>query len=150
MMMKISTILFLGMLFAGISNEVNAQHNHGRRNTVDLEFESIPPSDSILEAAPQDVVLRFNEYVRLVKFTLKAESIRSIDINFVFSNDYSRVFIQKLPNLIEAPYYIAEWAALNGEDVIVYGSFTFSFGPDAEKPSTIIESKEFASDPLQR
>lgn len=146
---KMKFVSILGFLYLCISTSAFAQHSHGRRNTVELEYESIPAHDAILTNAPMDMILRFNEYVRLVKLTLKAEDIRTIEIDFQFSNDSSRVFIQELPELDRAAYYTAEWAALNVDNVIVYGFFCFSYGPGARRPTSIIESRVFPSDPFQ-
>ena len=96
------------------------------------------------------MILRFNDYVRLVKWTLKAEDLRNVEIDFKFSNEYNKVFIQDLPQLEHAAYYTAEWAALDANNVIVYGLFCFSFGPNALTPTTIINSRVFSSDPVQR
>lgn len=136
------------LLLYCLSNQAVAQHSHGRRNTVELEYDSIPTHDEILVAAPNDMILRFNEYVRLVKLTLKAEDTRNITINFKFSNEYSKVFIQDLPALDRAEYYTAEWAALNANNVIVYGYFSFSFGPNAKRATSIINSKSFPLKPF--
>lgn len=127
----------------------HAQHSHGRRNTIELQFDTVPAHDEILAQAPEDLMLRFNEYVRLVKLTLKANDITPIDIGFHFSLDYSKVFIQNLPPLEKADYYTAEWAALNADNVIVYGYFCFSFGPDARRPTSIIDAREYAPNPFQ-
>lgn len=140
----------MSLLILCMSSPATAQHSHGRRNTVELEYESVPAHDAILEAAPRDVILRFNEYVQLVKLTLKAEDVRSVEINFQFSNNYSRVFIQSLPELDKAAYYTAEWAALNADNVIVYGFFCFSFGPEARRPTSVIESRVFPDSPILR
>src|SRR5690606_15808298 len=48
-----------------------AQHNHGRRNVLEISYETSPVHDEVLKVAPSDLMLRFNDYVQLVKLTLK-------------------------------------------------------------------------------
>lgn len=131
-----------------VSQSAMAQHNHGRRNTVELEYESIPSHDEVLELAPEDLVLRFNEYVRLVKFTLKVEDREMLDINFNFALNANKVFIQPIPALKSADYYTAEWAVLNADSVLVFGYFCFSFGANARVPTTIINARQFPASPF--
>lgn len=126
-----------------------AQHSHGgRRNTVDFEHETVPAHDEILKRAPEHLILRFSEYVRLVKLTLKAEDLEPINVDFKFTPLANRVFIQEVPKLAKADYYTAEWAALNADNIMIYGYFCFSFGPGAVTPTTIINSRVFPSTPF--
>lgn len=132
-----------------LASNAAAQHSHGRRNTAALEYESIPAHNAVLAHAPEDLVLRFSEYVRMMKFTLKANDTASIALDFKFSMDASRVFIQKLPALPPAAeFYTAEWAALNVDNVIVYGLLRFAVGVDAKNPQTIIDARSFPSAPF--
>lgn len=137
----------LAIFFLFLSQSVYAQHSHGRRNTIEIEHETIPVHDQILEEAPKDLIIRFNEYLRLIKLTLKVGDREMIDIGFQFSPVASRVFIQSLPELADAEYYTAEWAALNADNIMVYGFFCFSFGPDAQAPTSIINSRLIPSGP---
>lgn len=137
----------LVVIFLVLSQGVYAQHSHGRRNTIEIEHDTIPVHDQILEEAPKDLIIRFNDYLRLIKLTLKVEDRQMIDIGFQFSPAASRVFIQSLPELAEAEYYTAEWAALNANNVMVYGFFCFSFGPDAKIPTSIINSRVIPNGP---
>jgi methionine-rich copper-binding protein CopC len=149
-MNRLYSVRFLaGLLLVFLLNEnVQAQHSHGRRNTVELELQTEPYDDQVLELAPEILILRFTEYVSLVKLTLKVEDMEPIDIGFQFSTAFSRVFIQMIPELESAKYYTAEWAALTSENVVAYGSFLFSFGSDAKKPSSIIDSRVFPDSPF--
>lgn len=131
----------LTIFFFFLSQGVYAQHSHGRRNTIEVEHDTLPVHDQVLEVAPSDLIIRFNDYIRLIKLTLKVEDRQMIDIGFQFSPAASRVFIQDLPELAAAEYYTAEWAALNAENVMVYGFFCFSFGPGAKVPTSIISSR---------
>lgn len=137
----------LVIIFLFLSQGVYAQHSHGRRNTIEIEHDTIPVHDQTLEEAPKDLIIRFNDYLRLIKLTLKVEDREMIDIGFQFSPAASRVFIQSLPELDAAEYYTAEWAALNANNVMVYGFFCFSFGPDAKIPTSIINSRVIPTGP---
>lgn len=130
------------------SNDVLAQHSHGRRNTIDFEHETVPAHDQVLKQAPEHLIVRFSEYVRLAKLTLKVEDLEIINVDFQFSPVANRVFIQELPELEKADYYTAEWAALNSGNIIIYGYFCFSFGPGARIPTTIINARVFPSTPF--
>lgn len=138
----------LVMLVILFSESALAQHSHGRRNTIDFEHETVPAHDEILAKAPEHLILRFSEYVRLVKLTLKAEDLKMVGVDFQFTNAANRVFIQEIPELKKAAYYTAEWAALNTDNVMIYGYFCFSFGPGAVTPTTIINSRVFPSTPF--
>jgi len=127
---------------------VLAQHNHGRRNVLAIEYDTAPRHDEVLAEAPRDLLLRFNDYVRLVKLTLKKNDVEPMDIGFQFEPVGNRVFIQELPPLGQADYYTAEWAVLNADNIMIYGFFCFSFGPDAEVPTNIINSRQFPSAPV--
>ncbi len=115
-----------------------AQHSHGRRNTIEIPHDTVPQHDEVLPDAPDNLILRFGEYVRLVKLTLKAEDKDTIDVGFSYNPDVNRVFIQNIPDLPPATYYTAEWAAVNQDNIMVFGFFCFSFGPDAVVPTTVI------------
>lgn len=141
----LSAFFILSLLFA---DNVLAQHSHGRRNTVDFEHETVPAHDQVLKLAPEHLIIRFSEYVRLAKLTLKVEDRETINIDFQFSLVANRVFTQELPELAKADYYTAEWAALNSDNILIYGYFCFSFGPGAIIPTTVINSRVFPSAPF--
>ncbi len=134
---KLLILTFLLLALLG-SELAQAQHSHGRRNTVELSYESMPVHDAVLGTAPENLILRFGEYVRLVKLTLKAEDRDVVDLGFQYRPDASRVFIQDVPALAPATYYTAEWAAINMDNVMVSGFFCFSFGPGAVVPTSVI------------
>jgi len=125
-----------------------AQHNHGRRNVLEISYETSPDHDEVLEVAPSDLMLRFNDYVQLVKLTLKKDDTRLTDIGFQFEPQANRVFIHELPPLEDAEFYTAEWAILNSDGIMVYGFFCFSFGPDAQVPTTILNARQLPSTPV--
>jgi len=137
--------LAIGVL---LSLPVQAQHAHGRRNIVELDIDTEPQHDEVTDVAPQYLILRFTEYVRVMKLTVKADGLRSIDIGFLFTPTPNRVFVQTLPELDFAEFYAVEWAALNAQNILVSGEFLFSFGPQALVPSAIIEAREFPATPF--
>lgn len=141
---------YLVVLLAAVltSQDAQAQHSHGRRNTIEFEYESVPVHDEVLEEAPRDLILRFSEYVRLVKLTLTAEDRVNVPIPFVYDVNASRVFIQEIPELQNADYYTVEWSALNEDNILMFGFFCFSFGPDARVPTSIINAREFPDRPF--
>jgi methionine-rich copper-binding protein CopC len=139
-------VLIISVLL--INGNVQAQHSHGRRNTIEIEHQTVPEHDQVLEHAPEYLILRFSEYMRLVKLTVKVEDMEMIDIGFQFTPISNRVFTQMIPDLEGADYYTAEWAALNSENVMVYGYFCFSFGPDAKIPTSVINARVFPSNPF--
>lgn len=147
-MIKALRLAFVTLLLLLHTESVLAQHNHGRRNVVEIEYDTVPQHDEVLPEAPDDLLLRFNDYVRLIKLTLKKNDMEPLDIGFQFDPIGNRVFIQELPPLEEADYYTAEWAVLNAENIMVYGFFCFSFGPNAEIPTTIIDSRQLPSSPV--
>jgi len=144
-LMKSPCLLLLAAL---ASQELQAQHSHGRRNTIAFDYESVPAHDEVLTEAPTDLILRFSEYVRLVKLTLTAEDRVNVPIPFVYDVTASRVFIQEIPQLQDADYYTAEWSALNADNVLMFGYFCFSFGPDARVPTSIIDARVFPDRPF--
>jgi len=146
--MKEFTLSFVALMLLFDTGAAFAQHNHGRRNVIEIEYETAPRHDEVLKDAPDDLLLRFNDYVRLVKLTLKKNDLELLDIGFQFNPVGNRVFIQQLPPLEKADYYTAEWAVLNADNIMVYGFFCFSFGPDAKVPTTIINSRQFPSSPV--
>ncbi|MCB1650118.1 MAG: copper resistance protein CopC [Pseudomonadales bacterium] len=119
-----------------------AQHVMVLNSNSSVELESQPEDDEVLETAPQELMLRFSTYVRLVKLTMKDPEEKLINIGFIYSSDVSRVFFLDLPELPLAPYYTVEWAAIDPENLMARGSFSFSFGPDAAPPSTLIPEEE--------
>jgi methionine-rich copper-binding protein CopC len=132
------TFLLLAGILLLLHNSAFAQHSHGRRNTIEISYQTVPQHDEVLVEAPDHLILRFGEYVRLAKLTLKAEDRDFVDIGFTYDPDADRVFIQPMPKLAPASYYTAEWAAINADNIMVYGFFCFSFGPGAVVPTTII------------
>lgn len=124
-----------------------AQHGmtHGAGAMSDdggIAAETVPIDDTALDSAPQQVSLGFHETVRLVKLTLRNPSREMIDINFRYDPRPSEHFMHALPDLASADYYIFDWAIVNEHERLIHGSIRFSFGPDAQVPSTMMEEME--------
>lgn len=119
-----------------------AQHVMTINSNSDVELETSPVDDEVLESAPQELMLRFSTYVRLVKLTMKNPEEKFVNIGFIYSPDVSRVFFLDLPEIPAASYYTVEWTAIDPSNLVARGSFSFSFGPDAAPPSTLIPEEE--------
>lgn len=121
---------------------VQAQHVMSINNNSDVELESSPIDDEILEIAPDELMLRFSTYVRLVKLTLTDPDEQFVNIGFIYNPNVSRVFFLDLPELEQKPYYNVEWAAIDPENLVARGTFRFSFGPGAVRASTLLPEEE--------
>ncbi|MFL2856639.1 MAG: copper resistance protein CopC [Pseudohongiellaceae bacterium] len=104
--------------------------------------ETDPPDDAVLFAAPSLLNLHFPSAVRLVKLTLHNEQRDWVDISFRYSPRPQDDYEWDLPQLDPAVYYTADWAILVANDRLVRGSFSFSFGQDAQRPSVIKAEEE--------
>ena len=104
---------------------------------ISIETETAPADDSVLLEAPDQLQLEFPYDVRLVKLTLRNELRDWVDINFRYDPTVQGKFQWNIPELIAATYYTADWAILATNDRLIRGSFSFSFGPEAEAPSAI-------------
>jgi len=120
----------------------NAQHVMTINSNSEVVTETAPAEDEILADAPADLMIRFSNYVRLVKLSLKAPDNEPVDIGFRYDPDASRVFFWNLPPLPTAAYYTVEWAAIDASNFVARGSFSFSFGPNARPPSELIPVEE--------
>lgn len=106
------------------------------------ETETNPPDDAVLISAPGILNLNFPRSVRLVKLTLRNEQRDWVDINFRYSPRPRESYQWELPELQPAIYYTADWAILAANERLVKGSFSFAFGPEAEKPSIVRAEEE--------
>ncbi|MBL4572574.1 MAG: hypothetical protein JKY86_05810 [Gammaproteobacteria bacterium] len=104
---------------------------------IRLETETVPVDDSVLFEAPGQLQLDFPYDVRLVKLTLRNELRDWVDINFRYDPTVQERFLWNIPKLTVATYYTADWAILAANDRLIRGSFSFSFGPEAQAPSVI-------------
>lgn len=122
----------------GMAHGAGAMSHSGSTITA----ETVPMDDTALASAPQQVSLGFHETVRLVKLTLRNPSREMIDINFRYDPRPSEHFMHSLPDLASADYYVFDWAIINEHERLIHGSIRFSFGPDAQTPSTMMEEME--------
>ncbi len=104
---------------------------------ISIETETVPEDDSVLLEAPGQLQLMFPYDVRLVKLTLRNELRDWVDIDFRYDPTTQEKFLWPIPELTKATYYTADWAILATNDRLIRGSFSFSFGPEAEAPSAI-------------
>lgn len=104
---------------------------------ISLETETVPVDDSVLLEAPEQLQLEFPYDVRLVKLTLRNEMRDWVDIDFRYDPTIQEKFLWDIPELTAATYYTADWAILARNERLIRGSFSFSFGPEAEAPSVI-------------
>lgn len=114
----------------------------GMSHSAGITAETEPMDDAVLTGAPQRLSLSFDETVRLVKLTLRTPAREMIDINFRYDPRPNEHFMHPLPELASADYYIADWAIINEHERLIHGSIRFSFGPDAQPPSAIMEEIE--------
>jgi len=129
-------------LIFSASQVAQAQHVMTINSNSDVELETSPIDDEVLEIAPKELMLRFSTYVRLVKLTMKDSDEKFINIGFIYNPDVSRVFFLDLPELPVSKYYTVEWAAIDPANLVARGTFYFSFGPNAAPASTLIPVEE--------
>ena len=133
----------LAMLLILAAPGAYAQHiMGGGASASDVEMQPTPADDEVLPSPPEELMLRFSTYVRLVKLTLKTSEEKLVNIGFRYTPEASRVFFWDLPELPEADYYTVEWAAIDPANLAAKGSFNFSFGSDALPPSQLIPKEE--------
>lgn len=124
------------VLFQGTVVAQNMMHmDHGEMSST---AESDPQDDAVLAAAPEQLMLMFEEDVRLVKLTLHTAEKDWVDIGFRYDPQAGKHFSWPLPDLREADYYTANWATIGADERVVKGRFSFSFGPDADPPSELM------------
>lgn len=110
-----------------------------------VTVESTPANDAVLANAPNEFGLGFEQPVRLVKWVLYDETRNWVDINFRYNPRVNDQFSLSLPSLPDTDYYSVEWAILDDTETLIKGSYSFSFGPDAEVPS-IVRAREAPMD----
>lgn len=115
---------------------------HGMSNGSAELVSTMPADDEVLAKAPGSLMLTFEDEVRLVKLALKETKQGEILINFRFDPTSGKHFMQPLPELAPADFYKVEWAILKATGALVKGSFYFSFGEDAQPPSSYMDAME--------
>jgi methionine-rich copper-binding protein CopC len=118
-------------------SQIGLSLQHEDITGISIETETAPADDSVLLEAPDQLQLEFPYDVRLVKLTLRNELRDWVDIDFRYDPTIQEKFQWNIPELTPATYYTADWAILATNDRLVRGSFSFSFGPEAQAPSVI-------------
>ena len=118
-------------------SQIGLSLQHEDITGISIETETAPADDSVLLEAPDQLQLEFPYDVRLVKLTLRNELRDWVDIDFRYDPTIQEKFQWNIPELTPAIYYTADWAILATNDRLVRGSFSFSFGPEAQAPSVI-------------
>ena len=109
---------------------------------IAVKTKTSPADDATLDVAPNMMTLEFPSPVKLVKLTLHNEQRDWIEINFRYSPSDKKYYHWDLPTLAPAAYYTADWAILSDSDRLVRGSFSFSFGTEAQPPSVVRAAEE--------
>lgn len=109
--------------------------NHGAMSSMAT---STPNDDAVLASAPEQLMLMFEQEVRLVKLTLHTAEKDWVDIDFRYDPQAGKHFAWPLPALKEADYYTANWAIIGSDEQLLKGRFSFSFGADARPPSALM------------
>ena len=109
---------------------------------IAVKTKTSPADDETLDVAPSIMTLEFPSPVRLVKLTLHNERRDWVEINFRYSPSDKKSYHWDLPTLAPAAYYTADWAILSDSDKLVRGSFSFSFGSEAQPPSAVRAAEE--------
>jgi methionine-rich copper-binding protein CopC len=116
--------------------------------SIETETETVPVDDSVLLEAPDQLQLEFPYDVRLVKLTLRNELRDWVDIDFRYDPTIQETFLWNIPELTAATYYTADWAILATNDRLIRGSFSFSFGAEAQAPSVIKAAEALVLDSI--
>lgn len=125
------------------SSTLLAQHTMpGMSGGTGLHVSTMPADDAVLAKAPESIMLNFQTEVRLVKLALKETRQGEILIDFRYNPTASMHYTQPIPPLAAANYYKVEWAALDRSGKLVKGSFYFSFGENAQSPSSYMEGMD--------
>ena len=136
-------LLLLTSFMLAVAPAAFSQHiMGGGAGASNVEMQPTPSDDQVLASSPEELMLRFSTYVRLVKLTLKAPDQDIVNIGFRYSPEASRVFFWELPELPDADYYTVEWAAIDPTNLVAKGTFNFAFGNDALPPSQVIPQEE--------
>jgi len=136
-------LLGFGLWHSAVAQSPQAELTHHDEDItgISIETETVPVDDSVLLEAPKELQLEFPYDVRLVKLTLRNELRDWVDIDFRYDPTIQEKFLWTIPELTAAIYYTADWAILAMNDRLIRGSFSFSFGPEAQSPSVIKESE---------
>lgn len=131
--------LLVALLFSPLALSQHEMHN--MPDSGGLHVISMPDNDEVLGSAPESIMLHFESEVRLVKLALRepGQGKDPIEIGFRYRPEAGVHFVQSLPVLSPADYYIVEWAAFDANQSLIKGVFYFSFGDDARPPSYYLD-----------
>ena len=116
-----------------------AQHDMQNMSMTDgVHVVTMPKNDEVLATGPESIMLEFESDVQLVNLALRdpSQGKEIIDIGFRYRHGTVRHFMQPLPVLSAADYYVAEWTVFDVNGRLLKGNIYFSFGDDARPPST--------------
>jgi methionine-rich copper-binding protein CopC len=135
---KYNVLTAILVLLWACSSSAYAQHSsHTYRYTGDVQVEHMPDHDEVLPTAPDNLLLRFTDHVRLLKLVVKTADEKVVNINFRYDPTPDRVFIWSLPELPASDWYTVDWGAVDRVNKMMSGQFVFAAGADAKQPSTI-------------
>ena len=86
-------------------------------------LETVPAADSTVNA-PKGVILRFNENVRLVKFTVTSESGEELETAFKMPASTYPQYDISVPNIGSGAFTV-NWAVIGEDGHTMTDSFTF-------------------------
>ncbi|MGB0848105.1 MAG: DUF411 domain-containing protein, partial [Thiolinea sp.] len=86
---------------------------------------SEPAHQEQLSEAPKQVVLKFNQQVRLMKLVLTNTAQEPLETGFKPSSDKMDTFTVQLPVLAAGTYRV-KWLAMSGDSHKIKGEFTFA------------------------
>lgn len=90
---------------------------------------SIPAANAMVDAAPPELVLEFENPVMLMKLTLTDKmKATAIDLNFKASSTLVETHKFPLPKL-ENGHYVVNWTAMGKDGHNMSGEFAFMVGP---------------------
>lgn len=139
-----SSVLMFALVLGGQQAVYSQHQGHGGPQfgvsaaAAGIIPETLPLNDSILTGAPERVQLAFDQPVELVKLVVYDNQRQWVDIGFRYRPGAGTAYSWPVPSLQQASYYSVSWAVLDERDRLVRGSFSFSFGPDAESPSIVM------------
>lgn len=145
-LLSVSTLL--SVLFIPLST---AQHEiHDMPGSGAAHMITMPDNNAVLNSAPESIMLHFEADVTLLKLALRdpSQGREPIDIGFRFRPVTGVHFVQPLPVLPIADYYSVEWAAFDTKRMLIKGVFYFSFGDDAQPPSSYRNQMEHSMEIL--
>lgn len=87
-------------------------------------LESVPGDAAELNESPPEVVLRFNEDVRLLRLEIKDADGNAVDSGFSAAAEASSSFAVSLPALADGAYSV-EWTIISADGHRVAGEFGF-------------------------